>query len=132
MARLTSVAALFVGLLVLGVAAHADMPGDAKAKSPAGACGQKRTCPLKAALDQVALTPDQQAKLTALQAACKAEMQKAKACGCPKKAASVRRSARETLKAGLLSILTPEQKTVGEPALAKMGSSHKKAGSCPK
>lgn len=86
-------------------------------------------CPVKAALSTVKLTPEQNKKVAGLMATCKAACTKAAGIGCSKTRAKVIGSARKKLKTDLLALLTPEQRKVVEPALAKWTG---RKGSTPK
>ena len=126
MKKLSLVALLAVGLLAVGTsdAVACKNCGCSKKKADA-ACAKKGTCPLAAALKAAKLSKEQQKKVDALMAECKAACQKAGKSCCPDTKASLRTKAMKTLQTKLAAILTADQKTIVEPAFAKMG---KKAG----
>ena len=132
MRRLSLVALLVLGVVALFSADALACKNCGCSKKKAATCSKKAGCPVQAALAKAKLTADQQKKVDAIMAECKAAFKKAGDCGCPKKSAALKAEARKGLQAKLMAVLTPEQKKVLAPALVKLSGCAKKAGSCSK
>ena len=131
MKRLSLVALLF-GVLAMWTSDAVACTKCGCSKKKAAACSKKASCPLGAALKAAKLSTEQQKKVDALLAECKAACKKASQSCCPSTKASLRAKALKGLQTKLSAVLTANQKKTVEPAFAKMGTCGKKAGSCSK
>ena len=122
-----------LGLCLPEQAAACDTCGCTGAKkATCSASAKKAGCPLQAALQTASLTEAQQKKVSVLRTAYRAELQKAKTCGCPKKAATIRTEAGQQFGTALLAALNADQRKIVQPALAKVGMASATCGASAK